>query len=73
MSPAATHLQKLAEAMNRVPAFADRSPFLNPSPWPLFVRYEAGRTVYVPRDRFYFSDPDGPSACLWIVPGTGEN
>lgn len=50
--------------------FTDRTPFLNPDPWPLFVRYESAKAVFVPRDRFYFRDPAGPSACLWIVPGT---
>jgi hypothetical protein len=50
--------------------FTTRSPFLDPDPWPLYVRYEADRAVYVPRDRYYFNTPAGPSACLWIVPGS---
>lgn len=50
--------------------FTDRTSFLNPDPWPLYVRYDHGKTAFVPRDRFYFRDPDGPSACLWIVPGS---
>jgi hypothetical protein len=52
------------------PAFTDRSPFLNPDPWPLFVRYAGEKAVFVPRDRYFFQDPAGPSACLWIVPGS---
>lgn len=50
--------------------FTDRQSFLNPDPWPLYVRYAGEKAVFVPRDRFYFQDPAGPSACLWIVPGT---
>jgi hypothetical protein len=50
--------------------FTDRRSFLDPDPWPLYVRYDHSETVFVPRDRFYFRDPDGPSACLWIVPGS---
>lgn len=50
--------------------FTDRTSFLNPDPWPLFVRYAGEKATFVPRDRFYFQDPAGPSACLWIVPGS---
>jgi hypothetical protein len=50
--------------------FTDRSAFLNPDPWPLFVRYAGEKATFVPRDRYYFADPAGPSACLWIVPGS---
>lgn len=44
--------------------------YLHDDPWPLFVRYEGEKAVFVPRDQYYFRDPAGPSACLWIVPGS---
>lgn len=44
--------------------------YLHADPWPLYVRYEAEKTTFVPRDQFWFRDPAGPSACLWIVPGS---
>lgn len=50
--------------------FTDRKSFLDPDPWPLYVRYAGEKAVFVPRDQFYFQDPEGPSACLWIVPGS---
>lgn len=55
--------------------FTDRyfHSYLHSDPWPLYVRYEGGKTVFVPRDQFYFRDPTGPSACLWIVPGTAQS
>lgn len=65
----------LADAVKRAPqAFTDRyfHSYLHSDPWPLLVRYEAGKTTFVPRDQFYFRDPAGPSACLWIVPGTAS-
>jgi len=54
--------------------FTDRyfHSYLHADPWPLYVRYEAGKTTFVPRDQFWFRDPDGPSACLWIVPGSAR-
>lgn len=67
----------LADAMKREGgrAFTDRSfySYLHDDPWPLYVRYEGENAVFVPRDRFYFRDPSGPSACLWIVPGTAQS
>lgn len=69
-----TGKKMLAEAMRRgdlaKQIFTDRTPFLNPDPWPLFVRYNGEDVTFVPRGLFYFSDPAGPSACLWIVPGS---
>ena len=47
--------------------------YLHDDPWPLFVRYEDGKTVFVPRDQYYFRDPTGPSACLWIIPGSAQS
>lgn len=67
----------LADAMKRgrTPAFTDRyfHSYLHSDPWPLFVRYEDGKVTFVPRDRFYFRDPVGPSANLWIVPGSAHS
>lgn len=64
----------LADAIKRgdlaSQVFTDRTSFLDPDPWPLFVRYAGEKATFVPRDQFYFQDPDGPSACLWIVPGS---
>ena len=66
----------LADAVRRgdmaTQLFTDRSPFLDPDPWPLYVRYEGEKATFVPRDRFYFRAPAGPSACLWIVPGSAD-
>lgn len=66
----------LADAVRRgdfaSQVYTDRSPLLNPDPWPLYVRYEAEKAVFVPRDQFYFRDPAGPSASLWIVPGSAR-
>lgn len=67
----------IADAMRKgdmaAQVFTDRCSLLNPDPWPLYVRYEAGKPVFVPRDQFYFRDPAGPSACLWIVPGSARS
>lgn len=64
----------LADALKRGPDFTDRyfHSYLHSDPWPLYVRYEAGAVKFVPRDQFYFRDPAGPSACLWMVPGSAR-
>lgn len=67
----------LADAVKRGAGkdFTDRyfHSYLHADPWPLYVRYEGEKPVFVPRDQFYFRDPAGPSACLWIVPGTAQS
>lgn len=62
----------LTDALHRGKDSTDRyfNSFLHSDPWPLYVRYAGEKAVFVPRDRFYFQDPAGPSACLWIVPGS---
>lgn len=41
--------------------------------WPHLVHYRHSKVTYVPPDRFLFRiDPDGPSDCTWIVPGTNR-
>lgn len=62
--------EALRHSTTLVGTFTDRTPLLNPDPWPLYVRYAGEKAVFVPRDQYYFQDPEGPSACLWIVPGS---
>lgn len=39
--------------------------------WPLYVYYDHLGVRYVPRDHFYTGPRiDGPSDCLWIIPGS---
>lgn len=46
------------------------SPFLDRDPWPLLVYYLNGRVTFVPRERFMMSQPEEPTDCVWIVPGS---
>lgn len=43
---------------------------LHPDPWPHLVHYVGGRVIYCSPDQFCTLVPDGPSDCVWIVPGT---
>lgn len=46
---------------------------LREPPWPHLVYYRAGRVRYVPPDRIRMhTEPQSPSDCTWIVPGTGQ-